>query len=153
MEEEGMGARSPISCYSTIRNTVDKYPGKLAWVDHMQRKWTYEQYFADVTTSAKALIELGLEQHRSVAVLGANSPEWFSCAVGAVMAGGLVTGVYTTNMMALSVGRTSRLLVAVLEMKSCELVSRSRLSTNQQLYVTPRAPPQILKGFFSLRTT
>ena len=25
-----------------------------------------------------------------VAVLGANSPEWFSCAVGAVMAGGLV---------------------------------------------------------------
>ena len=26
----------------------------------------YEQYFADVTTSAKAFIELGLEQHRSV---------------------------------------------------------------------------------------
>ena len=24
----------------TIRNTVDKYPGKLAWVDHMHRKWT-----------------------------------------------------------------------------------------------------------------
>jgi len=92
-----MGARPPISCYSTIRNTVDKFPGKLAWVDHMQRKWTYEQYFADVTTSAKAFIELGLEQHRSVAVLGANSPEWFSCAIGAVMAGGVVTGVYTTN--------------------------------------------------------
>ena len=49
-----------------------------------------------------------------MAVLGANSPEWFSCAVGAVMAGGVVsfcnldhchfdhddvqvTGVYTTN--------------------------------------------------------
>ena len=66
MEEEGMGARPPISCYSTIRcmlmvmfgsaitiiimivliingcirNTVDKFPGKLAWVDHMHRKWT-----------------------------------------------------------------------------------------------------------------
>ena len=26
-----------------------------------------------------------------VAVLGANSPEWFSCAVGAVMAGGVVS--------------------------------------------------------------
>ena len=94
----------------------------------------YEQYFTDVTTSAKAFIELGLEQHRSVwmneldmmmmrrrrmmmqstssgqfwtnifikvpvldnyliqvAVLGANSPEWFSCAVGAVMAGGVVS--------------------------------------------------------------
>ena len=32
----------------------------------MARKWTYEQYWADVTTSAKALIELGLDQHRSV---------------------------------------------------------------------------------------
>ena len=28
----------------------------------------YEQYFADVTTSAKAFIELGLEQHRSVCI-------------------------------------------------------------------------------------
>ena len=60
-------------------------------------------------------------KYTKVAVLGANSPEWFSCAVGAVMAGGLVrvtivyvkpltivfhhmydevdqvTGVYTTN--------------------------------------------------------
>ena len=62
-----------------------------------------------------------LIKYTKVAVLGANSPEWFSCAVGAVMAGGLVrvtivyvkpltivyhhmsdkvdqvTGVYTTN--------------------------------------------------------
>ena len=97
MESEGAGARSPVSCYTTLKNTVDKFPHKLAWVDHMQRKWTYEEYFHDCTTTAKALIELGLDQHRSVAVLGANSPEWFSCAVGAVLAGGVVTGVYTTN--------------------------------------------------------
>ena len=97
MESEGAGARPPVSCYTTLKNTVDKFPHKLAWVDHMQRKWTYEEYFHDCTTTAKALIELGLDQHRSVAVLGANSPEWFSCAVGAVLAGGVVTGVYTTN--------------------------------------------------------
>ena len=35
-----------------------------------------------------------------VAVLGANSPEWFSCAVGAVMAGGLVR---VTIVMSLSI--------------------------------------------------
>ena len=40
-----------------------------------------------INSSAKALIELGLEPNRSVAVLGNNSPEWFSCAVGAVFAG------------------------------------------------------------------
>jgi len=96
MDEEGMGAREPISCYTTLKNTIEKYPNKLAWVDH-DRKWTYEQYFDDVTESAKALIELGLEPNKSVAILGNNSPEWFSCAVGAVFAGGVVTGVYTTN--------------------------------------------------------
>ena len=32
----------------------------------LHRKWNYEQYYADITCSAKALIELGLEQHRSV---------------------------------------------------------------------------------------
>jgi len=97
METEGVGSRPPISCHTALKNTVDKYPGKLAWVDHMARKWTYEQYWADVTTSAKALIELGLDQHRSVAILGHNSPEWFSSSVGAVLAGGVATGVYTTN--------------------------------------------------------
>ena len=61
------------------------------------------------------MIELGLDQNRTVAILGNNSPEWFSAAVGAVFAGntklwlgasniisscfvgGIGTGVYTTN--------------------------------------------------------
>ena len=105
MDGEGLGAREPVSCYTTIRSAVEKHHSKLAWVDQ-ERKWTYEQYFNQVCTlattvsfnrikycilqinnSAKALIELGLEPNRSVAVLGNNSPEWFSCAVGAVFAG------------------------------------------------------------------
>jgi len=96
MDEEGIGAREPVSCYTAIKRTVEKFPKKLAWVDH-DRKWTYEEYFEDVKDSAKALIELGLEPNKTVAILGNNSPEWFSCAVGAVFAGGVVTGVYTTN--------------------------------------------------------
>jgi len=96
MEEDGIGAIEPVSCYTAIRRSVEKFPNRLAWVDQ-DRKWTYEQYFEDVNTSAKALIELGLEPHRSVAVLANNSPEWFSSGVGAVFAGGIVTGVYTTN--------------------------------------------------------
>ena len=108
MEGEGLGAREPVSCYTAIRSAVEKHHSKLAWVDQ-ERKWTYEQYFNQVcililialyisicqmkyyilqiNNSAKALIELGLEPNRSVAVLGNNSPEWFSCAVGAVFAG------------------------------------------------------------------
>lgn len=96
MSDSGLGARTPVSCYTQLKTSVDTFPDKMAWVDH-HRTWNYEQYWADVHCSAKALIELGLEPHRSVAVLGNNSPEWFSCSVGAVLAGGIVTGVYTTN--------------------------------------------------------
>ena len=52
-----------------------------------ERKWTYEQYFEQLNSSAKGLIELGLEPNKTVAILGNNSPEWFSSAVGAVFAG------------------------------------------------------------------
>lgn len=96
MDEEGLGAAEPVSCYTAIKRSVEKFPNRLAWVDQ-DRKWTYEEYFKEVNNSARGLIELGLEPNRSVAVLGNNSPEWFSSAVGAVFAGGVVTGVYTTN--------------------------------------------------------
>ena len=96
MEESGVGARPPVSCHTALRSAVERFPNQLAWVDH-ERKWTYEQYWDQVNTAARALIELGLEPHKSVAILGNNSPEWFSCAVGAVLAGGVCTGVYTTN--------------------------------------------------------
>jgi len=79
--------------------------------------WTYEQYYKQVNTAAKALIELGLEPNRSVAILGTNSPEWFSCGVGAILAGGVSTGVYTTNTPAATYYqlRHSRTNVAVVE--------------------------------------
>ena len=47
MDEEGLGAREPVSCYTTIKTAVERYHSKLAWVDH-DRKWTYEQYFNQV---------------------------------------------------------------------------------------------------------
>ena len=51
------------------------------------KKISNMNFTLQINSSAKALIELGLEPNRSVAVLGNNSPEWFSCAVGAVFAG------------------------------------------------------------------
>ena len=47
MEEEGLGAREPVSCYTAIRSAVEKHHSKLAWVDQ-ERKWTYEHYFNQV---------------------------------------------------------------------------------------------------------
>merc|ERR1711970_994500 len=48
-------------------------------------------------TVSKGFIELGLQPHRTVAIIGSNSPEWFISAIGSVFAGGCSSGVYTTN--------------------------------------------------------
>lgn len=46
---------------------------------------------------AKAFIKLGLEPHNAVGVLAFNCPEWFLSQLGAVHAGGVIAGIYTTN--------------------------------------------------------
>jgi long-chain-fatty-acid--CoA ligase ACSBG len=46
---------------------------------------------------AKAFIALGLERHKSVAILGSNSPEWFISDLAAVFAGSIAAGMYPTN--------------------------------------------------------
>ena len=94
----GPAAWPPVSCHTALERAVEWWPDRAAWVQHSTgRTWTFQQYWEEVNTAARALIQLGLQPHRSVAILGANSPEWFSCGVGAVLAGGLMTGVYTTN--------------------------------------------------------
>jgi len=59
--------------------------------------WTYTQYLQDIRSAAKAFISLGLEQHHAVNILGFNAPEWHISNIASVVAGGLATGIYTTN--------------------------------------------------------
>lgn len=93
---DGLAGRPPVSCYTMIKASVDRFTDCLAIVDK-ERQWTYAAYFQEAVKVAKAFIELGLERHRTVAILGSNSPEWSFSVLGAVFAGGLATGVYTTN--------------------------------------------------------
>ncbi len=60
-------------------------------------KWTYNQYYVDIRTAAKAFIKLGLEPFHSVAIYGFNSPEWFISALGGIYCGGFSCGLYPTN--------------------------------------------------------
>jgi len=90
----------PISVWTMLNNTVNRYPNGIAmavkrndeWV-----KWTYAEYLEDVKTVAKAFIKLGLKPHHSVNILGFNAPEWHISAIATVIAGGLTAGIYTTN--------------------------------------------------------
>jgi long-subunit acyl-CoA synthetase (AMP-forming) len=58
---------------------------------------TWGEYLEQVRTAAKALLELGLEPGKGVAIIGFNCPEWVVADMAAIYAGGCPAGIYTTN--------------------------------------------------------
>jgi long-chain-fatty-acid--CoA ligase ACSBG len=61
------------------------------------KEMTWRQYYDKSAKFAKALLSLGFEQHKSVAVCAFNACEWHISHMGVVMAGGKSAGIYTTN--------------------------------------------------------
>eukprot|EP00088_Acartia_fossae_P068053 TRINITY_DN8561_c0_g1_i2.p1 TRINITY_DN8561_c0_g1~~TRINITY_DN8561_c0_g1_i2.p1 ORF type:complete len:693 (-),score=116.94 TRINITY_DN8561_c0_g1_i2:294-2372(-) len=90
----------PLSVWTLLNRTKKRAPDRIGlavkrngtWV-----KWTYSQYLEDVKKVAKAFIHLGLERHHAVNILGFNAPEWHISNVASIVAGGLATGIYSTN--------------------------------------------------------
>lgn len=59
--------------------------------------WTWSEFDVDVRRVAKAMLGLELSPGAAVTILGAGSPEWMLIDVGAILAGGLPAGIYTTS--------------------------------------------------------
>ncbi|XP_032089213.1 long-chain-fatty-acid--CoA ligase ACSBG1-like [Thamnophis elegans] len=81
-------------------DSLEKYKSLNALASKKEGKWekiTFAEYYRLSRKAAKSFLKLGLERFHSVAILGFNSTEWFILAVGAVFAGGIVSGIYTTN--------------------------------------------------------
>ncbi len=62
-----------------------------------EEKWTWKEYDASVRAIAKALIAAGVQPHEGVAIMGYNRPEWVFADLGAVFAGAIPAGIYTTS--------------------------------------------------------
>ncbi|XP_018576089.1 long-chain-fatty-acid--CoA ligase ACSBG2 [Anoplophora glabripennis] len=91
---------TPISIPSLLKRSAEEFPDHTALAAKVNGKWekiTYQQYLVNVRTCAKAFLALGLERMHSVCILGFNSPEWFIADLGAIFAGGIAVGIYTTN--------------------------------------------------------
>lgn len=58
---------------------------------------SFQQYYDQCCTFAKSLLHIGLERFQGVSIIGFNSPEWTIADVGAIFAGGVAAGIYTTN--------------------------------------------------------
>eukprot|EP00051_Salpingoeca_urceolata_P004954 m.69126 g.69126 ORF g.69126 m.69126 type:complete len:737 (-) comp13958_c0_seq1:266-2476(-) len=99
--KSGVAAKEPRTVVSQFRNAVSKHPDAVALKVERPlgtwKQWTYSEYYQQARTAAKAFMTLGLEPSQSINIIGFNSPEWLIADVGAILAGGLAAGVYTTN--------------------------------------------------------
>ena len=57
---------------------------------------TWSQYQDLARKVAKGLIAQGVEPGQGVSIIGRNRPEWFMADIGAILAGGVPAGIYTT---------------------------------------------------------
>ena len=58
---------------------------------------TWNDYWAESRTFAKALHSLKVNKFEIVNILGFNSPEWFVANMGTIMGGGIAAGLYNTS--------------------------------------------------------
>lgn len=100
IEESGIASEAPITVHELFLNAINEYGDYCALASKKNGKWiktTYKAYYQLCRMAAKSFLKLGLERFHGVCILGFNSLEWFVADVGAIFAGGLATGIYTTN--------------------------------------------------------
>lgn len=100
LEATGPASDKPILVHDLLKEAAEKSPDAIALGQKVNGEWqtyNYKQYYSIVKQVARAFIKLGLEPFNGVGIIGFNSPEWFFADLAAVFAGGLATGIYTTN--------------------------------------------------------
>ena len=63
----------------------------------MWKTFSWNEYRQQARQVARALIALGTPARSGVCIIGYNCPEWFFADIGAIYAGAMPAGIYTTN--------------------------------------------------------
>jgi long-subunit acyl-CoA synthetase (AMP-forming) len=105
---------------------------------------SWAEYREQVRRVGRGLMALGLQPGEGVVIMGYNRPEWFLANVGAMAAGGLPAGIYTTNTpdQCQYIAQHSEARVAILENRDYLakfLEVRSRLPKLQAIVVMESA--------------
>lgn len=89
-----------------FRSTVEKHGQRNAMAAKVKvggvvsadwKYWTFQQYWDECVTFAKALLYLKVDPFKIINILGFNAPEWFIASNGAILAGCIGAGIYITN--------------------------------------------------------
>jgi long-subunit acyl-CoA synthetase (AMP-forming) len=72
-------------------------PAVKAKHDGLWHTHTWREYRDNARLAARGFMHLGLQPGQGVSIIGYNCPQWFYSDVGAILAGGVPAGIYTTN--------------------------------------------------------
>ena len=82
--------------FETVKRYGDR-PALRVKRDGSWRTTTWSAYARDARRVGRGLINLGIPAGSGVAIIGYNSPEWLAADVGAILAGAVPAGIYTTS--------------------------------------------------------
>lgn len=100
MRQFGPGSEPPITLSELFRITATKQGEKPAFYVERGGKvasWTWSQYLKEVDAFAKAMQVVGVQERKSVNIMGHNAPEWVISFMGSVTFNCIASGVYPTN--------------------------------------------------------
>ncbi|XP_061881057.1 long-chain-fatty-acid--CoA ligase ACSBG2-like isoform X1 [Entelurus aequoreus] len=120
MEDTGPAAETPLTVHQAFLETVQSFGDHPALAHKEDGQWvtlSWRQYYEQCRAAAKSFLKLGLERYHGVGILGFNAPEWFIADMGCIFAGGLATGIYSTNtpLACLDVAGNSKANILVVE--------------------------------------
>lgn len=96
-----LASRTPETVPQVFERTVNANPDDVALSTEIDGEWvdlTWSQYHKEVYRFAKSLIKLSFNPHKAINIIGFNSKEWLIANNGAIFAGGVAVGIYTTNL-------------------------------------------------------
>ena len=98
--ESGPASYTPVTIIEVFKDTLQKHGHRNALYverNHKWITWTWSEYYNDCMKFAKYLHYLQVDIHKIVNIIGFNSPEWFIANCGAILAGSIAAGIYSTN--------------------------------------------------------
>lgn len=105
--KSGYEAEKPVTVVEVFKRTVEKHGNERALclkrrigdgpIPSEWKVWTWKNYWDECVVFAKALVHLNVSPFTIVNIIGFNSPEWFISNSGAIMAGCIAAGIYSTN--------------------------------------------------------
>ena len=96
----GPGSEPPMTIPDLFKRTTAKQGDKPAFYIERQGKvlsQTWNQFYKESESFAKAMSVVGVQERKSVLIMGHNSPEWVVSFMGGAMYNCIVSGVYPTN--------------------------------------------------------